>query len=100
MASTPPPDPYVLLGVPPEADDAAIRAAFHARVRAGSADATINAAYAAIRDTDARRRRRWCDPAACIAPLPAASAPPVANPEALIRELAFLSDWELGGTHA
>ena len=45
-----PTDPYVVLGIPPEADDQAIRAAFHARVRAGTADAQVNAAYGAVRD--------------------------------------------------
>ena len=93
-----PPDPYVLLDLPPDADDAAIRAAFHAKVRAGGADAAVNAAYAAIRDAAARRRRRWCEPAACLASLPSGDGP-LTPPEPLVRELAFLSDWELGDHH-
>ena len=93
-----PTDPYVVLGIPPEADDQAIRAAFHARVRAGTADAQVNAAYGAVRDAQARRRRRWCDPTAMIAALPAAQEG-IACDEALVRELAFLSDWELGPDH-
>ena len=94
-----PTDPYVVLGIPPEADDQAIRAAFHARVRAGTADAQVNAAYGAVRDAQARRRRRWCDPTALIAPLPVPRSG-IAVSEALISELAVLSDWELGDAHA
>jgi hypothetical protein len=94
-----PPDPYAVLGIPPEADDQAIRAAFHARVRAGTADAQVNAAYGAVRDAQARRRRRWCDPTALIAPLPVPHSGIVVG-EALIAELAMLSDWELGDAHA
>lgn len=91
-------DPYVVLGIPPEADDQAIRTAFHARVRAGTADAQVIAAYGAVRDAQARRRRRWCDPTALIAPLPVPRSGIVVN-EALIAELAVLSDWELGDGH-
>ena len=98
MAISVPPDPYHVLGIPPEADDASIRAAFHAKVRAGAADAGVTAAYGAVRDAAARRRRRWCDPTAMIAALPAAQDG-IACDEALVRELAFLSDWELGPDH-
>lgn len=93
-----PADPYAVLGVAPEADDDAIRAAYHAQVRAGTADAAVNTAYGAVRDAQARRRRRWCDPTALIAPLPAPRSG-IAASEALIRELAVLSDWELGDAH-
>lgn len=92
-------DPYVVLGIPPDADDAAIRTAFHGKVRAGAADAAVNAAYGALRDANARQRRRWCDPLALIAAPPSAQAGPGCS-EALVRELAFLSDWELGNDHA
>lgn len=92
-------DPFAVLGVPADADDQAIRAAFHSRVRAGTADAAVNAAYAAIRDPAERRRRRWLDPGIIIAALPAAQAPTV-EVAALAAELAFLSDWELGDDHA
>lgn len=94
----PTPDPYVLLDLPPDAEDAAIRAAFHAKVRAGGADAAVNAAYAAIRDAAARRRRRWCEPTAWLAAPPRGDGQLTA-PEPLVRELAFLSDWELGDQH-
>ena len=93
-----PPDPYALLDLRPDADDAAIRAAFHAKVRAGGADAAVNQAYASIRDAAARRRRRWCVPSACLAALPDDQGPVQAT-EPLVRELAFLSDWELGAAH-
>jgi hypothetical protein len=95
------PDPYVILGLDPSADDAAIRAAFHALVRAGRADATVNGAYAAIRDGASRERRRWSEPTAMLAPLPSATAAatPAVAVEALAAELAFLSDWELGDVH-
>ena len=91
-------DPFTVLGLTPAADDAAIRAAYHDHVRRGSADAQVNAAYTAIRDASARARRRWSEPTAMIAPLPAPAAPafPV---DALVAELAFLSDWELGEPH-
>lgn len=92
-------DPFAVLGVPADADDQAIRNAFHARVRAGTADAAVNAAYAAIRDPAERRRRRWSDPGVLVAPLPVAQAPAIET-TALAAELAFLSDWELGDDHA
>ncbi len=88
-------DPYVILGIAPDADDTVIRAAFHARVRAGVADAAVNGAYAAIRDPAARARRRWIEPTALIAPLPDDAAPTL-DLATLAGELAFLSDWELG----
>jgi hypothetical protein len=99
MPSTPSPDPYLVLGIPLDADDARIRAAFHAKVRAGAADATVNAAYGALRDAQARQRRRWCDPRSVIASLPQHGNGIVCS-EDLIREIAFLSDWELGHDHA
>jgi hypothetical protein len=92
-------DPFTLLGVDPEADDDAIRAAFHARVRAGTADAAVNHAYAEIRDAGLRRRRRWTEPTAMLALPPPASAPAIET-AAVAAELAFLSDWELGDDHA
>jgi hypothetical protein len=91
-------DPFALLGVDPGADDAAIRAAFHARVRAGTADAAVNLAYAGIRDAVQRRRRRWTEPTALLATPPAEAAPAVET-AALAAELVFLSDWELGDDH-
>lgn len=93
-------DPYALLGVPAEADDAAIRAAYHVLVRAGKADADVNSAYAAIRDAASRAERRWCEPSAYLAALPEAGAAMTADWPALARELAFLSDWELGSPDA
>ncbi len=94
------PDPFVLLGIDPETDDAGIRAAYHARVRAGSVDAEVNGAYAEIRDATARAQRRWRVPTALIAPLPTPpSVAPALPVAALVAELAFLTDWELGAPH-
>jgi hypothetical protein len=89
-------DPFALLGVAPDADDTAIRAAYHALVRAGRADPVVNTAYAAIRDASARAERRWREPMAYLAALPVAAAGPPCDVSALASELAFLSDWELG----
>lgn len=91
------PDPYALLGVAPDANDEAIRAAYHARVRASGADPALNAAWLLVRDEGARQRHRWSDPLALVAPPPAAGqAGPPPDAGALVRELAFLSEWELG----
>lgn len=94
-------DPFVLLGIQPDADDAAVRAAYHDRVRAGTADAQINAAYASIRSAAARERLRFTSMTTYIAQPPAAPAnggsllDPTQH-EAVIRECLSLSDWELG----
>ncbi|MFW5750547.1 MAG: hypothetical protein ACOCZK_02755 [Planctomycetota bacterium] len=78
-----------------EDDDESIREAYHACVRAGRADAAVNAAYAAIRHAADRRRYRWVCPAVPIGiPRATGSAAPEIAP--LVQELASLSDWELG----
>ncbi len=97
------PDPYAVLGLTGDADEAAIRAAFHERVRQGTADAAVNAAYGSIRDQAGRDRVRWGTVTGLIAAAPALDPVKVADDAelaALVRELAFLSDWELGATDA
>jgi hypothetical protein len=94
-------DPFMLLGIRPDADDAAVRAAYHDRVRAGTADAQINAAYASIRSPAARERLRFTAMTSYIAEPPSAptDAGSLLDPtqcEAVIRECVSLSDWELG----
>jgi len=92
-------DPFLLLGLPTGCDDdARIRAAYHDLVRSGRADARVNAAYAAIRHAADRRRWRWCEPHSLVGPLPPESSGRDGPPQVaeLIRELASLSDWELG----
>lgn len=94
-------DPYLRLGLAGDVDDDAVRAAYHLRVRAGTADAQVNAAYASIRTAADRDRLRFTALTSWIAqpPAPAAVADPQLAPdqlEALIRECASLSDWELG----
>ena len=93
------PDPYAVLGVDPDASDVAVRAAYHARVRATGADAALNAAWLLVRDAGARERHRWSDPLAVVAtpPPPAGAINASLDVAALARELAFLSEWELGG---
>ena len=94
-------DPFLRLGIASDADDDAVRAAYHQRVRAGTADAQVNAAYASIRTAADRDRLRFTALTTCIAQLPAvtvAAGPLLAadQREALVRECASLSDWELG----
>ena len=94
-------DPYVVLGIQPDADDAAVRAAYHDRVRAGTADAQVNAAYASIRSAADRERLRFTSLTSYIAqpPTAPADASSLLDPtqrEAVIRECVSLSEWELG----
>jgi hypothetical protein len=94
-------DPYQMLGLSPEADDLAVRTAYHERVRAGSADAHINAAYASIRTAADRERLRFTSLTSWIAqpPQSASDQRPLLDAvqvEAVVREFASLSEWELG----
>lgn len=92
-------DPYAVLGLLGDADDAAIRTAYHEMVRSGTATPAVNAAYAAIRDETGRQKNRWMTIPGLIAPLKTESqgtSLDAAAMNALVRELAFVSDWELG----
>ena len=101
MNTHPVSNPFVVLEISPDADDVAVRGAYHERVRAGTADAQINAAYASVRTAADRERLRFTSMTAYIAVPPAAPADTgsllgPAPLEAVIREFASLSDWELG----
>ncbi len=93
-------DPYLVLGLGLAADDDAVRAAYHAHVRAGTADARINAAYASLRGAAERERLRFTALTTFIAAVPQPSAVAAllepAQLVAVVQELAFISDWELG----
>lgn len=95
-------DPFALLGLASDADDATVRAAYHDRIRAGTADARINAAYASVRTAGDRERLRFTSLTTFIAQPPTAVAVTTssflepAQREAVVRECASLSDWELG----
>lgn len=90
-------DPYRILGLAPDADDEAVRRAFHDRVRAGTADAAVNGAYARVRDAAGRRKVRWTVPTSLVRVPPEADAAARApDLKALAAELAFLSAWEAG----
>lgn len=92
-------DPFRLLGLPPDCDDSAtIRAAYHALVRRGAADATVNSAYARIRHDRERQRYRWQQVTALVGRLPAddGTDEPPPQLDAVIHEVISLNDWELG----
>jgi len=92
-------DPYTVLGLMGDADDAAIRTAYHEMVRLGTTTPAVNAAYASIRDEPGRQKVRWLTVPGLLAPLQTESRSAVLDAaalSALVRELAFVSDWELG----
>ncbi len=90
------PDAFALLGLPSDTDDdARIRAAYHHLVREGRADAAVNIAYAAIRHSAERERYRWSEPMAVVDKLPKVEDR-LPDVEALVHELATLSEWEAG----
>ncbi len=93
-------NPYSVLGVTPSAVDEQIKQAFHAKLLQMGSSPLLVTAYSMIRDGAARRRYLWgqieslfADP---VLDMPAASEAPQVPVSELIRELAFLSEWELG----
>lgn len=92
-------DPFRILGIAPDADLDTVRRAWHAALREGRADGALNAAAGRLRDPAGLERERLGGFFGCLAPLPDGEVPPLVDEAglvALIRELASVSDWELG----
>ncbi len=93
-------DPYADLGVDQDADQETLAAAYRRLRRQADIDpGRLNNAYGRVRDADSRLRFSADWPAAILAPLPERpTAAEMSEQEVreLVRELAFLSDWELG----
>ena len=91
-------DPYAVLEVSPEADDATIRKNFHRIFSEQPNNVQVRLAYELIRNESNRRKFKWSCLTSVITPYPKANNQGVQklNIDALAKELAFLSDWELG----
>jgi preprotein translocase subunit Sec63 len=90
-------DPYSTLGLAPDASDEEIRVAFHALVKKFPQQKQLHDAYTAIRNQTARNLHKWNNLCSFIAnPYRTNHATEELDLEALIKEFAFLSEWEAG----
>lgn len=88
-------DPYVVLGIAYDASDEQIKQAFHEAMHVSQDTSEITQAYYLIRTQEARAEYQWKYLNSLLC------APTFSNKldldlEALIREVAFQSEWELG----
>lgn len=93
-------NPYALLGLPSNASEEQIRAAFSllsAQVKDPQEKDKLIRAYGMIRDEKGRRKLRWQKIDMLISPFEGPKSISSAEIESLAHELAFLSEWELGG---
>ncbi len=91
-------DPYAILGIPHNANEEMIRNAFHQQVKQHPNNQEIHQAYEMIRSEKKRFLYRWTTLTSYLNPPPLkTNSNSVQLPiEALAKELAFLSTWELG----
>ncbi len=92
-------DPYRILAISPLASEAQISKAFQDKLRTvgekGDREKLIHA-YGLISNQAARDRFKWDEMSSILYQLPESDALPPIDLEALVRELAFLTPWELG----
>jgi hypothetical protein len=90
-------DPYRILEIPYTASEEQIKQAFQKKMGETGGSDVIIAAYGQIRDPAGRRRFRWGSIWSYLKD-PQQEVPSVepSNIQAIIRELAFLTEWELG----
>lgn len=88
-------DPYAVLKLSLDANDAQIKQAFHQAMQATHDPATITHAYHMIRTQEARAEYQWNNLCSYFC-APLFSDNQNFDLEALIREVAFQSEWELG----
>jgi hypothetical protein len=90
------PDPYQVLEVPYSASEAEIQSAFHAKMKLAHDPQSIIMAYGMIRDQKGRDAFRWDDLRFCFYAAETKRERPIVDIQTLIKELAFLSPWEIG----
>lgn len=85
---------YELLGVATDAKEEEIRLAYHRKIKEGNESENLTQAYGLIKDAKARERYFWNSVYSYFDPL---KEPEKKNLDldAVISEVAFLSDWEL-----
>lgn len=91
-------DPYRILGIPQTASEEQIKQAFYKKMNETNGSETIVAAYSQVRDPVGRRRFRWGSIWSYLKnpPQDVASTKQV-DIVPIIKELAFRTEWELGG---
>lgn len=91
-------DPYVVLGISYDSDDEKIRKAFQAALREKGGKPEIYEAYEMIRTKEKREHYRWDSLYSFIVTPPCYKQNEFKklDIENLVKELAFLSPWELG----
>lgn len=93
-------DPYAILGVSSQSDDEEIRRAFHTLLRDDKDSEELRLAYESIRSEKNRRHYLWGNPASFVTALDIPTKEKEDSKtdlmQALVKELAFLSEWELG----
>lgn len=88
--------PYVLIGVSQNANDEEIQARFHEKMRGSSNQEQLLKAYIQIRNQAGRNDFKWNTIGSFIAdPFKEENCSNL-DLEELIKEIAFLSDWEVG----
>lgn len=87
-------DPYAILNLPYSADATMIQKAFQEQMKLVKDQEALIEAYGMIRDPVSRERFRWNDHRFCEAKIENENNS--IDIEALIKELAFLSPWEMG----
>lgn len=87
-------DPYAILQIPYSSDEATIQDALQEQMKSSKDPEALIEAYGMIRDAPSRERFRWNDLRFCEAKVNVKKE--TIDVESLIRELAFLSPWEMG----
>ena len=95
MSNYPQIDAYRVLGLYPGGSDEEIRLAYHRKIKDGEEERTLAQAYELIRDAKARERYQWNSLYSYFS-LFACEEGVSSSLEEVIKEVAFLSDWELG----
>lgn len=89
-------DPYLYFNLPQNASDDDVQAAFHKKMKEGSSQDITMAAYIKIRNQAARTAYKWNNITSFVEdPYASKSENNNYDLEAIIKELAFLSDWEV-----
>lgn len=91
-------DPYLLLGLSKGAGDRTIRKAFHGALQKGGDESELREAYERIKTENSRNKERWFTLESMeLSGIEGAVAEEVDDAllNRVIKELAFLTDWEL-----
>ncbi len=89
-------DPYLILEIPCSALEDEIQAQFHRKLKSSDNPDELIKAYGMIRDQVGKNRMRWDTLTTCMEDPSEKTKMTVIDLPALIKELAFLTPWELG----